>query len=311
MKKYIALLISILCVIFVGLYVKYDNFLTDKSIAIYCIASDDNSVIEAKNICKDISKNNRDTIFSDIDNVGNYNLYVASGYKNLPKNINRDAINILYIPFFDDKDTPELLRDFDVIVVKSASSFGHLKAINVRTAFIPNAIDISDKVEFTPNDKIAYIGNNEDFSLSLYLIKNLDKKIDIYGKIKTENLNNNNFISENISPSKLKKYTLVLVDQTDDDIVHEVMSSRILDIISNGNIPFVRYNPGIYKLFGDAIPMYYNEDHFKFEIKRLAKSSQELKARYKTIDYISKNWSSDMRAKKFIELFDIMKKKRI
>ena len=60
MKKYVILLISVLCIIFVGLYAKYNNFFIDKSIAIYCIVVDDNSIIEAKNICKDISKNNRE-----------------------------------------------------------------------------------------------------------------------------------------------------------------------------------------------------------------------------------------------------------
>ncbi|MBQ2886688.1 MAG: hypothetical protein IJE43_23475 [Alphaproteobacteria bacterium] len=311
MKKYVILLISVLCIIFVGLYAKYNNFFIDKSIAIYCIVVDDNSIIEAKKICKDISKNNRNAVFSDINNVGNYNLYVASGYKNLPKNINKDAINILYIPFFDDKDTPELLRDFDVIVVKSASSFGHLKAINVRTAYIPNSIDINEKTEFIPNEEIVYIGNNEDFSLSLYLINNLNKKIDIYGEVKNKNLGKNNIISKNINYSKLKKYNLVLIDQTDEEIIHELVNNRILEIISQGKIPFVRYNPGIKKMFGDAIPMYYNPEHFNFELYRLLKSPNELMQRLEAITKISDIWSSDMRAKKFIELFDIMQKKRI
>ena len=104
---------------------------------------------------------------------------------------------------------------------------------------------------------------------------------------------------------------MVLIDQEDEQVSQEIVNNRLLEIISNGAIPFVRYNQGIAKMYGDSIPLYYNEEHFRFELIRLLNSPNELKKRFDVISNISANWSSSMRAKKIIELFDIMKKKRI
>ncbi len=306
MKKYLVLFFALLIT---GTAIFYSSIFDDKSNAIYVIALDENSKDDAENIYKSIKKENRDVVLSNIS--GNYNFYVASDYNDLPKNINKEAINILYIPYFSDKESPELLRDFDVIVVKSAKSFGHLQAINARTAYIPNIVDIVNKDAFSPNEKIAYIGDDEDFSLSLHLIKNSNFSIDIYGKVNNSNLGRQQLKASSLNKTKYKEYSLVLIDQTEEDIDRNIVSDKLLKIISNGGIPFVRYNPGIVKMFGNAIPMYYNPEHFNFELYRLLQSPIELKNRFNDIVNISTNWSSSMRAKKIIELFDIMKKKRI
>ena len=143
------------------------------------------------------------------------------------------------------------------------------------------------------------------------MIKNSELPIDIYGKVNDNNLDGQQIKSASLNKNKYKEYSLILIDQDEEDVAQNIVSDKILKIISNGGVPFVRYNPAIVKMFGDAIPMYYNPDHFSFELNRLLKSPEELKTRFNVIGNISTNWSSNMRAKKIIELFDIMKKKRI
>ncbi len=309
MKKYLILSFVILLALVVGFIILKSNVFIDKEDAIYVIALDDASTDKAKNIYKSIKKEKKSAVLSNDIGGGNYNFYIASSYEDLPHNINKNAINILYIPYFSNKDSSKILSNFDVVVVKSAKSFGHLKAINVRTAYIPDAFDINKNKESSFSSKIAYVGNDEDFSLALYLIKNANINVDVYGKVKNKNWDENKIKSKKLKNSN--EYSLILIDQPDEDIAREIVCDRLLKIVSDGHLPFVRFNQGIYSMFGDAIPMYYNEEHFKFELNRLINASHELKVRRDTIRKISENWSSSMRAKKIIELFDIMKKKRI
>jgi hypothetical protein len=309
MKKYLILCFVILLALFVGFISLKSNVFIDKENDIYVIALDDASTDEAKNIYKSIKEEKKSAVLSRDIVGGNYNFYIASSYKELPHNINKNAINILYIPYFSNKDSAKILSNFDVVVVKSAKSFGHLKAINVRTAYIPNAFDINKNKEDTVSSKIAYVGNDEDFSLALYLIKNAKINIDVIGKIKNKNWDEDKIKSKSLKNSD--EYALILIDQPEEDIAREIVCDRLLKLVSDGHLPFVRFNQGIYSMFGDAIPMYYNEEHFKFELNRLINSSNELKARRDSIRKISESWSAGMRAKKIIELFDIMRKKRI
>jgi hypothetical protein len=90
-----------------------------------------------------------------------------------------------------------------------------------------------------------------------------------------------------LNDAKYREYSLVLIDQSEEDISRDIVNNKLLKIIENGAIPFVRYNPGIINMFGDAIPMYYNPEHFKFELDRLLKSPQELKERFNIIANIN------------------------
>ena len=239
---------------------------------------------------------------------GNLGLYIASLKADIPEVKNKKGINILWVPFIGSDEDFSVFRNFDVVVVKSIASFAHLKAINVRTAFIPDGIDIK-KVNAKRNDKAMFLGDNDSFSLSLYLAKNLN--IDIFGK-NCEHTEHKDKVKASLALNKdVLSYLLVLVDQSDENIYQNVVNSKVIEVLEMGAIPFVRYNPGLYKIFGDSIPMYYNEDDFYVQFNKLLREKEKTTKIAQSIYNASKNWNSKMLALKFIELFEIMKEKRI
>ena len=238
---------------------------------------------------------------------GNINFYITNGSFDLPKVIDKKAINLIWLLDVDSDENFEKFRDFDVVVVKTFSSYNHLKAINVRTAYVPDAIDIQ-KNSTKPNKKIMYYGNNDEFSLALYLMQN--RKIDIYGKGWQHTKHKNDIISEDTNDSIFPKYSFVLVDQSDEEIQKNIVNDKIIRVLNSGGIPFVRYNPGIEKMFDETIPMYYNEEDFYNKLNGLSQNNNLEKIRNDIYD-VSQKWNSQMVANKFIEIFDIMIRKKI
>ena len=241
---------------------------------------------------------------------GLINIYATEDVDKLPPVINQNAINFLWVPRINRNDM-ESFRPYDVIIVKNMPDFSHLKAINVRTAYIPHAINItSDNFSAINKDYPMYYGDNDGgFSLALYLAGPTDLKIDVYGKGFSGLWTESDLMKETATPQDFQRYPLVLADQSDDDIRDEIINQRIITIIENGGLPYIRYNNGIVKMFGDTIPMYRNETAFLPEIKRLLNNPQEILARRKSLLKTAEQWSATSQAKKFIELADIMKKK--
>ncbi len=239
---------------------------------------------------------------------GNLNLYIAKDKYNLPTVIDKNSINILYIPYVTSNDDFEKFRNFDVIVVKSISSYSHLKAINVRTAYIPDAINIK-KSNTLPKYKAMFIGDNNDFSLSLHLAK--DKPLDIYGKYWNYTEHLSKVKDKTINNDYFSKYFITLTDQTDEEIANSIVNDKIIRILENGGIPLVRYNQGIKHIFQDDVVMYYNEEDFNRKFEELISDKNLVKDKRKAIFEKAKNWNTKITANKFIEIFMIMKQKKI
>lgn len=240
---------------------------------------------------------------------GEFNLYLAEDIFHLPVVADKTAINFLWLDKLKDNTNPELLRAFDVIVVKNMPAFSYLKAINVRTAVIPNAIDIK-KVTSDINGKAMFFGDGDVYSLSLNIAGANRISLDVFGKNFRGRWPLKEVKGESPTPDMMKNYSLALVDQTDEDVKEEVISSAIVTILENGGLPFIRYNPAVEKLFGRAVPMYHDEAEFKSQLDFLLSHPEELIKRRKAIAEIAKEWSSREQAKKFIELFEIMERKR-
>ena len=102
---------------------------------------------------------------------------------------------------------------------------------------------------------------------------------------------------------------IILADQADEDIKDAILSQRLIKIIENGGLPYIRYNAGVEKMFGDIIPMYHTDTAFLPEIKRLLASPEDIAERRISLLKASKQWNSSSQAKKFIELATIMKQK--
>ena len=238
-----------------------------------------------------------------------YNIYIVNDITNLPKVKNLDAINVLWCPYIAFNDDIENFRDFDVIVVKSMPSFSHLKAINARVAFIPDAIDMK-KVDKKTNNRILYYGNNNNaFSLVMYLTKDYD--IDIIGKGWSYSDVRKKVIKTEPKNDDFSKYDFVLIDQTEEEIMNNIVNSDLIKVLENGGVPVVRFNPGISDLFDDRVIMYYNEEDFHKTINDIVKNKNIVRdmksALYARLD----DWNSLSVANKFTEIFQIMKKKRI
>lgn len=254
----------------------------------------------------------KDVVLSDMQKPqsGNFNLYIAENLDNLPKVSDKNAINILWLPIVRQSDDVTPLRDFDVIVVKSMASFNHLKAINVRTAFIPDAINIKSLPLRQPNGKSMFYGDNGGFSLSLYLAGQQEHSIDVYGKGFEPYWPVDEIKGDTPSLDDFSRYSAVLTDQSDDDIQNELVNAKIIEIVENGGVPLLRFNSAVYKIFGDALPLYHDEKEFIDLLNQLERNSEFVLQIRKNLKFISQQWNSESQAQKFVELFDIMQKKR-
>lgn len=279
---------------------------------IYLNANDMTSYGKMQKLAAALKKNGRKVVLSGKESFksGLFNLYAVSDTQNMPAILDSKAINLLWVPKVTE-DMPEVLRPCDVVVVESISSFTHLKAINMRTAYIPPAVDVRYKSAKNPskNYPMFYGNNDSGFSLSLYLAGPTDLKVDVYGTGFSGYWSEDDIIAETADAREFQNYPLVMIDQSEEDIRDEVVNARIIEVIEQGGLPYIRYNTGVAKMFGEAVPMYMSQDEFLPEIKRLLNSPKELRERKEAVWQIANGWSSDSQARKVIELFDVMKKK--
>ncbi len=281
----------------------YVNFLGNKN---------SNSYRKAHKLVKHLRQKGVKTYFNTKDNskTGNINLYIANTDLDTDIGLDSNAINILWIPYISPNEDYSLFRKFDVVIVKSIPSYSHLKAINVRTAYIPDAFDVKLNNYKYKKDS-AYWGDNTRQSLALNLAK--DKKIDIFGKKWHRTIYHRKVVkNDNVKLSDFKDYAIVLVDQDDrDDIAKELVNDNIIELISAGFVPFIRYNEGIKAIFKNTVPMYYNPEDFHNKYENLINNKNKILNIRENIYNIAKKWDSSSQADKFIEIFSIMQKKRI
>ena len=241
---------------------------------------------------------------------GKFNIYMAANIQNLPEVSAPNAINFLWIDTLKADENPEKLRPFDVIIVKNMPAYEHLKAINVRTAFIPDAIDITDTETIISADKAMFWGEGKEFSTALLLAGSENMALDVYGADFEEKWPLDEIKGIEPTANDFRSHPLALIDQNDKEIIAQTLNPRLIKIIESGGLPYVRYNPAIEKLFGDAIPFYYNGNEFREKLEKILRNPTEILERREAVKHISQRWNSRSQAKKIIELFEIMDKKR-
>lgn len=254
----------------------------------------------------------KEVTLSDMQKMqsGNFNLYIAESLDNLPKVLDTNAINILWIPVVRQDDDVALLRAFDVIVVKSMASFNHLKAINVRTAFIPDAFNIKSLPQRQPNGRAMFYGDNVGFSLSLYLAGRKEHSLDVYGKGFEKLWPKDEIKGTSPSLDDFAQYSAVLTDQSDEDLSDEIINAKIIEIIENGGVPLLRFNSAVYKIFEEGLPLYHDEQEFIQLLTRLEQDPTFVLQIRQNLMMIAQRWNSVSQAQKFAEIFNIMQKKR-
>ncbi len=241
---------------------------------------------------------------------GKFNIYTATDIQHLPEVADQSAINFLWIDKLKSDESPEKLRPFDVIVVKNMPAYQHLKAVNVRTAFIPDAVDVKDSEKASQTERTMFWGDGNEFSVSLSMAGHEKIKLDVYGIGFEGQWPIDEIKGTMPSETDFRSHPLVLVDQSDEDILHQTINPRIMTILENGGIPYLRYNPAIEKLFGKMVPMYHNDNEFQEQLKYLPAHLFEIEERRAAIKHLAKRWNSHSQARKFIELFEIMDRKR-
>ena len=318
MKKYIIML-AMLCLILACGWLFCPHNSTKKSNALL----DDVLFINAQYLKKDVKFKRIKKLEKVLNQIGvdtvlnskgehkegNINLYIAENKYDLPEVKDLDAINVLWFPYIDMEDDFEIFRKFDVVLVKSFASFLHLKAINVRTAFIPDAIDMKKVKDRKNNKRILYYGNNSNFSLVLYLTKGND--VDIIGEGWEHTKYADKVIKTKINKSDFTSYPIILVDQTDEEIKKYLVNDKVTEVLENGGRLMIRYNPGVEKMYDDSILMYHNVEDFYDKFEKL-KSKIENYGDFRDDFYDkSANFDTNSVANKIVEIFQIMKKKRI
>ena len=311
MKKILVLSVLILLFLISG-FVFFQNKPSAVN-SIYLNAYDIPSYARLQKLAAALKNNGYQAVVSGKNEFksGHFNIYATDNNQNLPPVVDSSAINLLWVPSVE-QNKPEVLRPYDVIVAQNMPSFIHLKAINVRTAYIPEAINITkNKYSISQNKSMYYGDNDTGFSLSLYLAGPTDLKVDVFGKGFSGVWGEDEIMKRTVENEDFQRYPVVLVDQPEEDIRDELIAPRLKEVIEKGGLPYIRYNNGLAKMFGQAIPMYMNEDEFLPLLKGLLSSPQEVVERRAAIREIAKNWNSDSQAKKFIELFEVMEKKLI
>ncbi len=326
MKKYLLLYIALLIGCAVLLF--YSRILEKSSALSSLMHKNDNIVSliyinthaspmtplyrQAKKLQNAFEKIGLNVVLSDMNHTrsGDFNLYIAENLNNLPKVLDPNAINILWLPMVYETDDVSPLRPFDVVVVKSIEAFNHLKAINVRTAFIPDAINIKDIPLSQPSKKAMFYGDNQGFSLSLYIAGKNNLSLDIYGNGFENFWPQDEIIASSPSLNDFSQYAVVLVDQSENTIRDGLLDTKIIEALENGGVPFLRFNNGIYKIFGDALPLYHNEDEFVSLLNQMKNNPKLILQIRQNLRQISQKWNSVSQAQKFSELFEIMQKKR-
>lgn len=294
MKKILYPILALLFVV-AGSFYYFSNM--EEPFAI--IHSDDKEVaIVLKKAFKQEGKRVK-VVSTSAQQSGRFNLYIAQSLSSLPKVVDANAINLLWIPFVAEKDNPEVLRPFDVVVVKSPAAFRHLKAINVRTAYIPDAFEIPHISEVTkPNGRALFWEKNTASNLiDLPAEHKHNPKIDM---VKRSAPNKNDFAS----------YSVILFEQKLSDLEQETFDFHFIETISNGGLPFILYNNGVERIFSNIIPMYRNDAEFRQGLDFLLNNPREVLIRKELLHQVTKNWTAQTQAQKLVEIFEVMEKKR-
>ena len=82
-----------------------------------------------------------------------------------------------------------------------------------------------------------------------------------------------------------------------------------MTIIENGGMPYIRYNNGVAKIFGNKLPMYVNEQEFLPKAQMFLNNPALVSENREALRQIAHNWNSQSQARKFAEILEIMKKK--
>lgn len=214
--------------------------------------------------------------------------------------IDEDRISVIFETL---NYTAKQLKNADIVFTGSKKKNDEYKKIGINSFYVPQFTRL-DKFYYSPKDelktKLLFFGNqwNKELGLrkSIQYALNSGIELDVYGSGWHELLDNNEKIKirgEQISGDELKHYyssaEIVLNDTHQFMIDNGFISNRVFDVTASQGFLISDYNPAIAEIYGDAIPMYKNEQEFRELIEYYLAHPEERKEKTMRAYEITKN----------------------
>ena len=116
--------------------------------------------------------------------------------------------------------------------------------------------------------------------------------VDVYGKGFENVWPTDEIMPDAPQPEDFQTYSAVLLDQSDEAVRDELVSPQVIEVIENGGLPYLRFNSGIYKIFGEALPMYGNEQEFAAGLRELEQNPALVQQRRAALRETAKQWAA-------------------
>jgi len=224
------------------------------------------------------------------------------------KKIEHNKINILYIISNPDKIKFSQLFQYDIIIVGSIKFCNTLKRKNLNAFYLPQ---FTNSARFFPekdeafHHQLLFVGNAYKGIRPAvkYAVKN-NLPISVYGKFWENFIHPKHIKDTYLDNNQLHKYysnaDIVLADTNENMKNLGFIPNRIYDVTACKGFIISDYMPEIEEIYGDAVPMYKNEQEFIQLVTYYLAHPQERKAKaekaYKiTVEnYTNKNFVSSL-----------------
>ncbi len=210
-----------------------------------------------------------DNLYPSVSEDAGVNVYVRGYNKFTELRPNKKAVNILYIRDFDSL-YPEELDAFDGIATSSHDFYNYVMSSGYAAAYIP---EFTDPAVFYPSVQeslttdLLYVGDNDRFSPAIDSALKAKLPVSVYGRFWNDNIEKEYIKGEYIHENDLGAYfssaKINLVQMSETEARFGIIPSRVFDIAASKGFMIAPYNKEIEAVFGDAIPMFNNEQELK------------------------------------------------
>ncbi len=281
MKIVLSVLTGILLILICGLFVMKGTAKTDLNKAALRIGelrqyrnmnrADINAMMEKafSRVGYNVVSATEDNLYPSTAEDAGVNIYVR-GYNPFNQlNINKKAVNVVYIRDFDSL-YPEELDKFDGIATSSHDFYNYVMSTGYAAVYLPEFTDptvfyASVRPDLERN--LLYVGDNDRHSVAMETALAAKLPVEIFGRFWNGNIDDGYLKGEYIHDNDLGAYfasakiNLVNVSAHESEI--GIIPSRVFDIAASKGFMLAPYNKEIEAVFGDSVPMYKNADELK------------------------------------------------
>lgn len=184
--------------------------------------------------------------------------------------LDKSKINILYLISHPDDVTIKEAMQYSFVIVGSIKKCKDFRKYGIKAYYLPqfsNSRRFFCEKDSTFYNKLLFVGNAYDgIRPAVQYATNNGLPISIYGKFWDKYIDKRYIKGEFIDNNDLRKYysnaEIVLNDTNENMKTQGFISNRIYDATVCKAFIISDYMPEIEEIYGDAIPMYRNEDEF-------------------------------------------------